>query len=237
MKMNIKGLVFVGFAAAVFASAANAADGDNKKVTSYQYTENTYEKKANKVQTLDPNATAAQKAINYPSQAAIEDLVGAEYSGQGLIDVSASHVITTTAEQNVIEGVKLNGTAVTIDSDKDAVVNALTGVTQNGTAVTVTNGVAATTDTVTTVAQGGTDGTVSVTVGSAAPVDIAVKNVEITDHMVQTIDSNSTNATYPSAQAVYNFLNNGAGTANCSDTNPCAFVLGSGAPEWKPIQQ
>ncbi len=34
MKMNIKGLVFVGFAAAVFASAANAAD---KVVTSKQY--------------------------------------------------------------------------------------------------------------------------------------------------------------------------------------------------------
>ena len=35
MKMNIKGLVFVGFAAAVFSSAANAAN--DKTVTSKTY--------------------------------------------------------------------------------------------------------------------------------------------------------------------------------------------------------
>lgn len=44
MKLNIKGLVFVGFAAAVFASAANAA-GEEKTVTSLKYTEATYQKK------------------------------------------------------------------------------------------------------------------------------------------------------------------------------------------------
>ena len=46
MRTKIRGLVFVGFAAAIFAASAHAEQSDAQTVTSKQFTEATYEKKA-----------------------------------------------------------------------------------------------------------------------------------------------------------------------------------------------
>ena len=63
MKMNIKGLVFVGFAAAVFASAANADTGD-KIVTSKTYVDSKYVGAANGHITVSPNETTGKNEIS-----------------------------------------------------------------------------------------------------------------------------------------------------------------------------
>lgn len=58
MKLNVKGLVFVGFAAAILSGAAKA--DDKQIVTSKSFTEATYEKLANKLeQSTEANAPAA----------------------------------------------------------------------------------------------------------------------------------------------------------------------------------
>jgi hypothetical protein len=67
MKLNVKGLVFVGFAAAVFANAAQAAIPEGttaqaKTVTSVKFTEDTYQKKltpGTNIQISDDNVITA----------------------------------------------------------------------------------------------------------------------------------------------------------------------------------
>ena len=257
MKMNIKGLVFVGFAAAVFASAANAA-GD-KIVTSKTYVDGKV------VDTLTGNET--DKA---PSVHAVKDLVGAEYTGQDGIDVDEnSHVITNAGVREVASGttngtvsVNTNGTstdvAVTGLKDaaylgKDESIDSSSTHSDAATAkavydyvgtldtdaytgdglIDVTDHVITTTAEV-NVLEGITVGGTAVTLSNkVAPLGAAAGKAVDT-----TITSTAADTAVPTSKAVYDFLNNGASTANCSDTNPCAFVLGSnGTPEWKPIAQ
>ena len=80
MKCKVKGLVFVGFAAAILAGAAHAAPGDEHVVTSKAYTDATYEKLDDKVQTTD-GLTAEQKAVKYPSVAALEAAITSVENG------------------------------------------------------------------------------------------------------------------------------------------------------------
>ena len=334
MKMNIKGLVFVGFAAAVFASAANAADGDNKKVTSYQYTENTYEKKANKVEEITD--TNKNSTTLYPSNKALTDAL-AEVGGTvgtGTITVTqngatvgsfsanadapvtvpvaaadwnattgqAGEILnkptipdvynatltvkqgtdtlgTFTANSNTPTEINIpvptapNNSTITIyKSDGTTQVGSFTvdqssagsinlpeipaaannstitiyksdGTTQVGS-FTVDQATAgsinlpADSDTIYTFDEGAVAGQFKYsTDGGSTWTQVTVHNAQVTDNMVQTINSSSTSTTYPSAEAVYNFLSTPPTGVTCSDAAPCAFVLGDGAPEWRPIQQ
>lgn len=57
--------------------------------------------------------------------------------------LEAKYLQIADEEKNVIEEVQLNGTALTVDSNKAVNVEAVTGITVNSDAVTVTDGVAA----------------------------------------------------------------------------------------------
>ena len=90
MKLNVKGLVFVGFAAAVFASAANAAEGDNKKVTSLAYTDATYQKQIEGTDGQLVKSTGTKGTVGYvtmdttPTQNSTNPITsGAVYSALG----------------------------------------------------------------------------------------------------------------------------------------------------------
>lgn len=96
MKMNIKGLVFVGFAAAVFASAANAAN--DKTVTSKTYVDEKYIGD-NTTITVTENA-AGKKVISLA-----EGLDGSPYSGTAPINVNQQdHTISVTVDGAVSDG-------------------------------------------------------------------------------------------------------------------------------------
>ncbi|MBR6363850.1 MAG: hypothetical protein IKS08_02060 [Alphaproteobacteria bacterium] len=296
MKMNIKGLVFVGFAAAVFASAANAADGDNKKVTSYQYTENTYEKKANKVEEITD--TNKNSTTLYPSNKALTDAL-AEVGGTvgtgtitvtqngatvGSFSANADAPVTvpvaaadwnaTTGQAGEIlnkptipdvynatltvkQGTDTLGT-FTANSNTPTEINIPVPTAPNNSTITIyksdgttqvgsftvdqaTAGsinLPADSDTIYTFDEGAVAGQFKYsTDGGSTWTQVTVHNAQVTDNMVQTINSSSTSTTYPSAEAVYNFLSTPPTGVTCSDAAPCAFVLGDGAPEWRPIQQ
>jgi len=96
MKVNVKGLVFVGFAAAILSGAARAADGDQHIVTSLAYTEDTYQKKADKVTgasediignmtTNDTKFVTPKAVVQYVGQqAGASDFTGATASSDGV---------------------------------------------------------------------------------------------------------------------------------------------------------
>jgi len=67
MKLNVKGLVFVGFAAAILSANAMAATGDEKVVTSKAFTEATYQAKtaANKAGQVLKMGSATAGDIDY----------------------------------------------------------------------------------------------------------------------------------------------------------------------------
>lgn len=68
MKLKVKGLVFVGFAAAVFAQSALAVDADKKVVTSKQYVDTKFQTKANMVtDNLETDAETWNDSSVYPS--------------------------------------------------------------------------------------------------------------------------------------------------------------------------
>jgi hypothetical protein len=144
MKLNIKGLVFVGFAAAVFASAANADAGD-KTVTSKAYVDGKY------------------------------------IAGTGITvtdNAQGKKVIATTAD-------------LTPYTASDGIALSEHNFTNSGVR------------TVSATDANGNDGTITVnTNGTSA--EVAVKNVEVTSHKVQTVDGTSQTAAvdYPSVAAV-----------------------------------
>jgi len=180
MKLNIKGLVFVGFAAAVFASAANAA-GEEKTVTSLKYTEATYEKSGNKVEAFtDANKTSTTL---YPSNAAVTAALaangGAVNNSTITIKKNGTSVGTFTVNQatdgDVNIAVPTTVAELTDHADYEVVSNktqtiAATGSTSNDkypseTAVraAITAVEAADDDTTYTFAEGSTDGAFQVT--------------------------------------------------------------------------
>ena len=126
MKVKVKGLVFAGFAAMIFAANAMAADNT---VTSKEYVDNKFQAISDKAQDL--TATGETAAAKYPSVAAVktalDNIPGAEaYTGTGLIDVTG-HEISTTAQVNVLEGVQVAGVDQTIDANKKVNLGAAAG--------------------------------------------------------------------------------------------------------------
>lgn len=96
MKVNVKGLVFVGFAAAILAGAAHA-EGENI-VTSKAYTDATYEALAHKEATAESLTTNKNSTTNYPSNAAITGYVDSALANNGGTVNSA----TLTINQNSV---------------------------------------------------------------------------------------------------------------------------------------
>ena len=121
MKMNIKGLVFVGFAAAVFASAANAA-GEEKTVTSLKYTEATYQAKT--------AANQADKVLKMASNTAGD-------IGYATVDTTVTadspNLITSGAVAAALEdtGNTIGTGEITIKDADDATIGSF-GVNQSG---------------------------------------------------------------------------------------------------------
>ena len=282
MKMNIKGLVFVGFAAAVFASAANAdlpaAADQPKTVTSVKFTEATYQKKLTEGANIDIDGNnvisadvgvkgikenGAQTTLTIDDNGIVE-LPAAQTVGDGTLNVKVGNntVATFTANEATANTINVElgtaaglGTATTISSSStnndaatakavydyvDSEIDDLTTYT-NGTNITFTPGQnAGDPTTISTSAQvnvleGVQVNGVDQTIDANKKVNLGAAAGKAVD---TTITSAAADTAVPTSKAVYDFLNNGASTANCSDTNPCAFVLGSGGvPEWKPIQQ
>ena len=130
MKLNIKGLVFVGFAAAVFANAAAfAEEGDNKKVTSKQFTEATYVKK-------NADITGATKTkITYDAKGLVT--AGADLEASDIPDISATYQLKSERVNNLDN--PSNSTYPTTQAVADALTttgnsigNGTISVTQNG---------------------------------------------------------------------------------------------------------
>ena len=185
MKMNIKGLVFVGFAAAVFASAAKAdPDPNAKKVTSYAFTEATYQKKL----TTDENSHINIDSNNKIS-ATYSAFTGAA-GGNGLVPASGA-----------VAGKVLSGDGSWVEVDGTPYEQG-TGITINDH--TISNaGVREVTATPST----GTDGTITVnTNGSSA--EVAVKGLQAAAYLGkdESIDSSSTHNDAATAKAVYDFV-------------------------------
>jgi hypothetical protein len=109
MKMNIKGLVFVGFAAAVFANAANAAN--DKTVTSKTYVDEKYV--AGTGITVTPNATTGKNVIALDSS-----LDTTEYTAGDNISI-ADHEISANVG---VKGIKKYGASENLSMDANGVV-------------------------------------------------------------------------------------------------------------------
>ncbi len=182
MKLNIKGLVFVGFAAAVFASAANAA-GEEKTVTSVKFTEATYQKKltAGDNITIDPSTnTITATDTTYTAGTGIDITGGAisatgditAYTGAGDTTV-ANHVITTNVP---VKGIKAHGATETI-TPVNGIVELPAGTVDTNTTYTFASGSTPkafqVTDSATNTAQ-----TVAINgLGSAAEADVSTTGV------------------------------------------------------------
>ena len=248
MKMNIKGLVFVGFAAAVFANAANAA-GEEKTVTSLKYTEATYEKSANKVEAF--TETNKNSTTLYPSNAAVTAALAANGG---------------TVEDSTIT-VKLNGATVdsfTVNAAADKDVD-ITGVqTTSNLSGSITTDTGSTTKYPSVKAV---EDYVGTAVAAEANVqadwnqtntdaDDFIKNKptalsQFTDDLGDqktanlsgsiTTDTGSTTK-YPSVKAVEDYMSSYAPTieaipSTCTASTPCALVAAGNGAKWEPIQQ
>ncbi len=209
MKMNVKGLVFVGFAAAVFAGAAQAA-GENKTVTSLQYTEATYAKKT------DLGAAAAKgvdanfndtTSENLPTTAAVATYVGNQVSTAG------GSYQTVPGANDGQKVAKAGGGWEALDTDATPTANSTKPV-QSGGVLTALNAKANTAD-----------------LGTAAAANVATNGVAasetglVTGDQVNTAITTATNGkTVPA-------------TSTCT-AFPCALVATAADTfSWEPIQQ
>ena len=267
MKVKVKGLVFVGFAAMIFAANAMAADNT---VTSKEYVDTKFQTKANIQESFtDQNRTSTTL---YPSMAAVNaELTATGNSiGDGQIDIQLNGTSkgTFTVNQAGPTTVNVNGVEVTsnkVDSttglsasstdtqypSAKAVYDALNGAEHsnfqeysttanqisNGTggwknldnvidATTASSASAPTTAAVKayvdaqaesaagdilTGTQSTTDTTHALT---NAATTTALNGKEDASNKVTSMDSQSTDAQYPSAKAVYDALHNTANVGN-----------------------
>lgn len=214
MKLKVKGLVFVGFAAAVFAQSALAADGDNKIVTSKQYVDDKFQtlEKITTTSELTVAGNVTQEMVNahwasneeYPSMAVLKDVKDAVTS----INVTGDDYINVTN----------NNGARTVSLD---------------TADLATDSAAITSD---SAAGDGHPAAQSKLVTASAVNAYAEAKANKLDgdaNNNNTIASHTTDSTaYPSAKAVYDFVNgNYQAKANTGDT---MYVGHNGA--WRALE-
>ena len=211
MKLKITGLVFVGFAAAVFAQSASAVDPDDKTVTSKTYVDNYAQAQAKRVTSTnmetivpqnDPVQDVWQHDDMYPSMKVVNDKVG-EVSA-ALSNLQADDVYIDI--QNVGSGA-----------------NAHQEITVNSNARATTAG--SITDTTAAVApSGGTPGAPAaqdklVTASAVNAYAEAKDNKLATNSGAETItaaataqNNNTSDTTYPTTKNVYQFVRGGDGT-------------------------
>ncbi len=241
MKVKIKGLVFVGFAAAIL--SANAMADDTNTVTSKAYTEATYQKKVGGTNNQLVQSTGTPGTVKYldisensadvhvtngvgkvVSGAAVagaiadvmETVNANEVSGSTYIDTDTTGdntqvLIRTNQIANTVGLIDAGGTPLTTAGAVEDYVN-VRGVKVNGSALTPDTNK----DVNVTVAPGATDGTIAVN-----GTDVAVTNAEVTTNkLVQgenqgsVITSSATDTQYPSALAVYNALTDTSNVGN-----------------------
>lgn len=211
MKVKIRGLVFVGFAAAVFAQSAMADANDAKTVTSKLYVDQTFQTLTNEVgiggtgqsATLDALKQTSDWTSNtkYPSMKVLSDAVGA------LDDVAGIHGDTNY----IAVSEDTNGKKVGIITDNLGTTADIYGNTNTGRLVTVgaVNGLLDT-------AISGTE------TNNVVPTSLAVQTYaeananKATAIITSGTGQNNTTATdgdvkYPTTKAVYDFVTATAG--------------------------
>jgi len=133
MKVNVKGLVFVGFAAAILSGAAARADVDTKKiVTSQAYTDATYQAKADKVTGAgeDTIANASDNTTKFTTPKAVVEYVGQQASANVFTAAGASTNGSTGIVPQPVAGkddAYLRGDATWVDATTQA--SDITGLT------------------------------------------------------------------------------------------------------------
>jgi len=192
MKINVKGLAFVGFAAAILSANAMAAAGDEKIVTSKAYVDSTfqpigsYEVTTNKETSKETLTTNKSSTTNYPSNKAITDYVDDKVSG----GISSNAQGKSTANYQVGDS---TGTWKTLEFDSYASIGAGTD-----SATQAKISINATTDgTLANAGTGGTDAGKLVTAG-------AVKTYADSKVAAAITDGDTTHA--PSGEAVHEAL-------------------------------
>ena len=203
MKVNIKGLVFVGFAAVILSANAMAANED-KTVTSKAFTEATYQKKSTGVS------------------------VG---NGSG----------TWTALTQSVDSESTHNTAPTAKAVYDAIAASEDATTYNADGTTIT--LDTTTNTFSATAGSIASGNTGLVNGGQ--VYTALGDKEDVSNKVTSMDSQSTDAQYPSAKAVYDAIDAATGgnvipeqdSSICTAQHPCALVNVAGALHWYTMAQ
>ena len=243
MKVKIKGLVFVGFAAAVFAQSAmatiSANTADKKIVTSKYYVDSNFQDKSDRVTALPTGteqeiANAWNSTTTYPSMAILKsvkdkaDAINVVEAEGGYVDVSKSG---DTYTLNVDAG-KIDSTGAAIQAS---------GTTDDGKLVTagavkaiLDTDLTDSTNTATTVPTAAAVVTYAEAVTNKAPAIV-------TDSAANDYNAAS-NDKYPTTAAVYNFVTS-QGSANYQrklGSGETGLYVGAydanNANTWKAIQ-
>jgi len=226
MKVKIKGLVFVGFAAAILSANAMAAQrtrpaGSSNTVTSQAFTEAKYEWLSDKVGTTPAGDSELWDSEDaYPSMKVLSGVMDTidsnQVTGSTYIDADTSGdhtqvLIKTDQIADTVAKIDAGGTPLTTAGAVEDYVN-VRGVKVNGSALNPD----ANKDVNVTVAPGTGDGTIAVN-----GTDVAVTNAEVTTNKLMqgtntgsVITSSATDTQYPSALAVYNALTDTSNVGN-----------------------
>ncbi len=224
MKVKVRGLVFVGFAAAVFATSAMADaasdTADKKTVTSKYYVDQTFQTKDNIV-TVEEAATAANwtSETTYPSMAVLKDV----RDTLNAIDVTDDNNYVSVTEGT---GNSVGTFTVALDGNK---------IDTTGTDIQAS----------TTTNDGNlvTAGAVKAFAQDKRKIDAATGDGSTTPYAT-TITASSANDTYPTSQNVYKFVTGAISTAGADyqrklDSNETALYVGkydSNDSTWKALE-
>ena len=255
MKLNVKGLVFVGFAAAVFAGAANAAtptgDAAKKTVTSVSFTEATYLKGVKEHGAQDPIAP-----VN-----GIVELPAAQTVGTGTLTVKRNNSSVGTFNANATADGEINIAVpttvaeLTDHADYELVANkagTITGNELDTTKYPTTKAVADYVDTA-VAAEANVQADWNQTTTTAddyiknKPTALSQFTDDLGDQKTANLSASITTDTgsttkYPSVAAVEAYMSAYAPTieaipSTCTSSAPCALVAAGDGAKWEPIQQ
>lgn len=255
MKIKVKGLVFVGFAATVFASSAMAEpaiSGQSAKntVTSKYYVEHNFQKINKKVKTreaADANSGALWTSEeDYPSMKVLKS-VKDEVTAIDVNDGNNGYVTVSESVQNP-------GTfTVGVANTPATTAAGITGTTATGDSTTLVTAAAVKNalDTGITATSTETDATIPTSLAvqtyvngyaqDKSKIDAATGDGTNTAYST-TISSLSANDTYPTSQNVYQFVTNTVGGAAYQpklENSQTGLYLGSysgGASTWQELQ-
>ena len=194
MKLNVKGLVFVGFAAAILSANAMAATGDEKIVTSKAFTEATYQAKtaANKAGQVLKMGSATAGDIDYIAvdttvTASSDNLVtsgavATAIANQGL--GSTYEVLSNKLDDGEGKTIATNGNSTTLYPSAKAVKtyadSKVSSASTVGTSTTVAPNEKAVSDALETKQPNLTGSATQVTLGNATYKNIASTSAGIT---------------------------------------------------------